>query len=729
MGKGLKRKFQWLFRLSLIGQGVGLVCAVIFYRLFGHALVRKIYEGDSLPFLTTIIQGQSQYDVEHYLIAMDLWMEKVLVLAVLLWFGQGLGYLFWRYPHSEKKEHTTSNTSRLSPSRLFLFRIFLVIFPWLLLLVPYTIFYYSYFLNTLIDHHGIKNSFYQQPRFPRLTPEEIVQLGWAHREHIHPLNSYVKFEPNKPAGTIRIGLFGDSYVEGEETALEHDISSFLQKHLAKAGLYKVEVINFGMGGYGMHQAYLMWEYLGKRYELDYTIIMPFSFHFRRDNTFLFDEKTFGPLHARFIIEHDHLQLVPVRGNSRVEASQQYYRLLPPWRYIRYDSRIPVFWRAILPFGSPYMRSNPFYYWQSEEPEILMTYRLLFERIAQESQNLIILTNDEVMADYLAAFLPNDRLYILRSQIREQAYKLSTLYSAPRFHRSALGNEFYAVELATLLLDRETLELKVIDIIDELIHQEEIETSSIESLAQATIVNLAIFDQPVAEFVQRSSQDAGWSLSEEVLFREEGIESMVFVVKNNGIIFIPLSFRLPDGAPVILQLKGDKKEKRIPLGYIRTSNGIIGQMVLEFDQNGPTLPGQRRGTYQLAETFYFYQVSAEEVWEIEEATLLIDGKHALQGTIAPHYFSFLPEFLRSILVGRKVSKVDISFTPMIADYIGFRGKAGQYIDLTALPADTGTIDLAIQDTKGKKYRFPIFSFALRTLQKPQGGSFLSPLELN
>src|SRR4029450_1076801 len=132
----------------------------------------------------------------------------------------------------------------------------------------------------------------------------------------------------------RIGCFGDSFTAGNETAPGHDYPSFLQEALEQAEGRRFEVINFGVGGYGMQQAFLMYEYLGRRYHLDAAIFMPFQFHDGRDNTFNYS----GVLHARYVIGEDGFRLVTIDEKTRREALENYYSLLPAAKYWIYDAQ-------------------------------------------------------------------------------------------------------------------------------------------------------------------------------------------------------------------------------------------------------------------------------------------------------------------------------------------------------------------------------------------------------
>ncbi|XXK27674.1 SGNH/GDSL hydrolase family protein [Arenicellales bacterium nBUS_45] len=114
-------------------------------------------------------------------------------------------------------------------------------------------------------------------------------------------------------GLLRIALFGDSHTHGDGADYLSTWGSKLQQRLLESGK-KVEVLNFGVGGYGMDQAYLRYLEIGVKYEPD-IVIFGFSVEnmFRNINIFrdYYKKKFSGiPLSKpRFTLEEDELLLV------------------------------------------------------------------------------------------------------------------------------------------------------------------------------------------------------------------------------------------------------------------------------------------------------------------------------------------------------------------------------------------------------------------------------------
>ena len=135
----------------------------------------------------------------------------------------------------------------------------------------------------------------------------------------------------------------------------------------------------------------MYEYLGRRYHLDSAIFMPFKFHEGRDNTFIYS--SVGALHARYVIDGDGFRLVTIDEKTRREALQNYYSLLPPAKYWKYDAQAPTLFSTFAAWHQA-PGFNPFYYaiWGRYRSELLqlcaLTYhfivRLQFERGGSEN---------------------------------------------------------------------------------------------------------------------------------------------------------------------------------------------------------------------------------------------------------------------------------------------------------------------------------------------------------
>jgi len=120
---------------------------------------------------------------------------------------------------------------------------------------------------------------YSDPYFYRTDPE----LGWALNPNSHGWytgegRSYFQVNAagrhdedvptSKPPGTFRIAVLGDSFTEAKQVPVEQNFCSLIQSNLKNCDALhasRVEVLNFGVAGYGTIQELLMmrqrvWQY-------------------------------------------------------------------------------------------------------------------------------------------------------------------------------------------------------------------------------------------------------------------------------------------------------------------------------------------------------------------------------------------------------------------------------------------------------------------------------------
>lgn len=76
----------------------------------------------------------------------------------------------------------------------------------------------------------------------------------------------------KPAGTFRIAIMGDSLTEGQQVPMDKNYCALLEKRLNETGTRKYEVLNFGVSGYALGQEYLRMKDLALRFHPDLVII-------------------------------------------------------------------------------------------------------------------------------------------------------------------------------------------------------------------------------------------------------------------------------------------------------------------------------------------------------------------------------------------------------------------------------------------------------------------------
>lgn len=93
-----------------------------------------------------------------------------------------------------------------------------------------------------------------------------AMLGWDLIDS--PSRSRGDSEPEtaKPDGTLRVVAVGDSFTYGAEVAAAETFSKALEQSLCRS-----EVINMGVSGYGIGQAFLKYRLIGQRYRPDVVV--------------------------------------------------------------------------------------------------------------------------------------------------------------------------------------------------------------------------------------------------------------------------------------------------------------------------------------------------------------------------------------------------------------------------------------------------------------------------
>lgn len=78
---------------------------------------------------------------------------------------------------------------------------------------------------------------------------------------------------DKPPGTYRVLVLGDSFAEGYSAPFSHVFSEYLRRYLEERLSRPVEVINAGIGGFSTDQEMIFYKARGARYRPDLTIVL------------------------------------------------------------------------------------------------------------------------------------------------------------------------------------------------------------------------------------------------------------------------------------------------------------------------------------------------------------------------------------------------------------------------------------------------------------------------
>ncbi len=108
-----------------------------------------------------------------------------------------------------------------------------------------------------------------------------AKLGWSpppnssfdsgrYRYNAAGIRDSREFGPFPASGTLRIMLFGDSFVHGDDVDGVETLGAHLQELLHHSGI-EAEVLNAGVSAFGLDQAYLRWQVLGSAFHPDLVI--------------------------------------------------------------------------------------------------------------------------------------------------------------------------------------------------------------------------------------------------------------------------------------------------------------------------------------------------------------------------------------------------------------------------------------------------------------------------
>jgi GDSL-like Lipase/Acylhydrolase family len=127
---------------------------------------------------------------------------------------------------------------------------------------------------------------------------EVSAAGLRDREHAR----------EKPEGVYRIAVLGDSYSEAMQVPLARTYWAQLPERLAAcgfAGERQVDVLNFGVSGYGTAQQYLMLESVALGYRPDLVLLQFTNGNDVRNNSIALEEER----HRPFFVYDEHGALV------------------------------------------------------------------------------------------------------------------------------------------------------------------------------------------------------------------------------------------------------------------------------------------------------------------------------------------------------------------------------------------------------------------------------------
>jgi hypothetical protein len=111
---------------------------------------------------------------------------------------------------------------------------------------------------------------------PSSTFHHTSQDGtWEFRTNKQGFRDTRDFPYQKPAGTVRVLVLGDSHAQGYEARQDHTFSAVLEKYLRSRGV-AAEVLNAGVSGFSTAEELALLENEGYRYQPDYVVLAFFG---------------------------------------------------------------------------------------------------------------------------------------------------------------------------------------------------------------------------------------------------------------------------------------------------------------------------------------------------------------------------------------------------------------------------------------------------------------------
>ena len=156
-------------------------------------------------------------------------------------------------------------------------------------------------------------------------------LGWSiqkngtselYRANGSAIRSDREYALTPPGGVRRVATFGDSFIHGDDVKNNETWQAVMESYDSS-----MEVLNFGVGAYGLDQAYMRYLEEGRQYQSHFVLIGFMTENiYRNVNTYrpFYDSKTQIPLaKPRFVDKDGDLYLVP----NPLKRLDDYKRLL------------------------------------------------------------------------------------------------------------------------------------------------------------------------------------------------------------------------------------------------------------------------------------------------------------------------------------------------------------------------------------------------------------------
>lgn len=433
--------------------------------------------------------------------------------------------------------------------------------------------FYLFAVLFLIDY--VFYLFYRVQVIPKSFPSRLYSsiTGINNNDKKSSFNNFNKAKKNN---IIRIGCFGDSFTHGDEVNDSYDYPTLLQGIFQKNGYDNIEVLNFGIGGIGFHQAFNIWKFIGKEYSLDYVILGPLCFQHERDSTFTVSTEynikdNLYPLHARYILKNKGVELIDLNGNSGKERIINYISFIPYVKYLLYDIRPPAFLAAPLYclLSNREFKRNPFYYRNNLEKEMSEIYKILLNEITTNVPQVILCHYENEIVNIGQSLNKNNMTSFL-------AYRsINFPYAAAYGHNSSIGNQLLAQQLFDCLIGRTESTLPLIKTAT--IFKKSIERNQIQKikLSEYQEIRVEVDHVKLGCFYDTTYPGEKYENGPqcEPLINTFADTSSIIAFQNNDSsildwVFMSFDFEVNEHIAVTMRLKNNGTVKDIPLGNVK-----------------------------------------------------------------------------------------------------------------------------------------------------------------
>lgn len=339
-------------------------------------------------------------------------------------------------------------------------------------------------LRVPVERHRMMTQRYEEQATSAFVGYD-AQTGWSFipgrvsSDNLYHINQAgfrdeVDYEYAPAADILRIALFGDSFVQGDEVPFENTFGYYLEADLYAQGI-RAEVLNFGVGGYGMDQAYLRWQSLGQQFQPDIVLFgfMPENMN-RNVNIIrlIYFPATEGHFSKpRFVLDGDNLRLVnsPAITPEAVTTVLEQIDTHPLMQYeYYYDGRYNFGFGSLSAAYAwvKYLLNGSIVQYESIPPNDerhLVTVGIIeaFDRDVEAAASQFIVVhfphNPTLQHYFETGTIPHqyvlDEIAVFAPVIQsENAFENNDArYWMPRFHYSPVGNQVMATYSANALV--------------------------------------------------------------------------------------------------------------------------------------------------------------------------------------------------------------------------------------------------------------------------------------